>query len=195
MGESHSLGNNILMLIQQHRPTTVEELIDLLVREFDIPRKIALERIINLENEGKLSLKPAPVETPVDLYEYVRLPEARWFWVTILLLIITSISVFFITEKNFPSIYLRYLLSSLFLLFLPGFSLIKALFPAKELDDIERITFSLGTSIAIVPVIGLILNYTPIGIRLIPLTLSILILTLVLASIGIYREHQEKMSH
>lgn len=183
------------MLIQQHRPTTVEELIDLLVREFDIPRKIALERIINLENEGKLSLKPAPVETPVDLYEYVRLPEARWFWVTILLLIITSISVFFITEKNFPSIYLRYLLSSLFLLFLPGFSLIKALFPAKELDDIERITFSLGTSIAIVPVIGLILNYTPIGIRLIPLTLSILILTLVLASIGIYREHQEKMSH
>jgi uncharacterized membrane protein len=55
-------------------------------------------------------------------------------------------------------------------LFFPGYVFITALFPEKkELDNLERLALSLGLSIAIVPLIGLLLNYTPWGIRLIPL--------------------------
>ena len=51
-------------------------------------------------------------------------------------------------------------------LFLPGYALIAALFPAKsDLDGIERVALSFGLSIAVVPLIGLGLNYTPWGIR------------------------------
>ena len=62
----------------------------------------------------------------------------------------------------------------------------------ENLDTIERIALSLGMSIALVPIIGLLLNYTPWGIRLTPIVLSLLALTLVFATTAIIREHQSK---
>jgi uncharacterized membrane protein len=41
----------------------------------------------------------------------------------------------------------------------------------ENLDPIERIALSLGMSIALVPIVGLLLNYTPWGIRLTPIVL------------------------
>lgn len=67
----------------------------------------------------------------------------------------------------FPSNVLRIILGIPFLLFFPGYALIAALFPKRErMDGIERIALSFGLSVAVVPLIGLILNYTPLGIRL-----------------------------
>jgi len=58
--------------------------------------------------------------------------------------------------------------------FFPGYTLIAALFPKKtQLDTIERVALSFGLSIAVVPLIGLILNYTPWGIRLYPILVSL----------------------
>jgi len=62
----------------------------------------------------------------------------------------------------------------------------------ESLDPIERIALSLGMSIALVPIIGLLLNYTPWGITLTPITLSLLALTTVFATAAILREHQTK---
>ena len=58
--------------------------------------------------------------------------------------------------------------SILGVLFLPGFTLIKTLFPTREIDNIERTALSIGMSLALVPLVGLLLNYTPWGIRLTP---------------------------
>jgi uncharacterized membrane protein len=52
----------------------------------------------------------------------------------------------------------------------------------ENLDNIERIALSLGMSIALVPIIGLFLNYTPWGIRLTPIVLSLLALTIYFAT-------------
>lgn len=63
-------------------------------------------------------------------------------------------------------------------LFLPGYVLIAALFPRKDdLDGIERVALSFGLSIAVVPLIGLGLNYTPWGIRLTPVVVSLAVFT------------------
>jgi len=60
---------------------------------------------------------------------------------------------------------IRIILGLPLVLFLPGYSLIATLFPRKDdLDAIERIALSFGLSIAIVPLLGLALNYTPFGI-------------------------------
>ncbi len=73
----------------------------------------------------------------------------------------------------------RVILGLPFILFIPGYILIFALFPARKtdrsIDIIERIALSFGLSIAVVPLIGLGLNYTPWGIRLEPILLSIFI--------------------
>ena len=67
----------------------------------------------------------------------------------------------------FPSSGLRIVLGLPFLLFFPGYTLMAALFTRREgMGASERIALSFGISIAIVPLIGLILNYTPWGIRL-----------------------------
>ncbi len=66
-------------------------------------------------------------------------------------------------------------------LFLPGYALIAALFPRDDdLDGIERVALSFGLSIAVVPLIGLALNYTPWGIRLTPVVVSLSAFTIVL---------------
>lgn len=68
------------------------------------------------------------------------------------------------------------------MLFLPGDSLIAALFPRKDdLDAIERIALSFGLSIAVVPLLGLALNYTPFGIRLTPILIVLSVFTISLA--------------
>lgn len=73
-------------------------------------------------------------------------------------------------------------------LFVPGYSLIAALFPKKgDLDGIERIALSFGLSIAVVPLIGLGLNYTPWGIRLTPVVVSLALFTIAMAAAARWR--------
>jgi len=77
---------------------------------------------------------------------------------------------------------IRIILGLPLVLFLPGYSLIAALFPGKDdLDAIERIALSFGLSIAITPLLGLALNYTPFGIRLSPVLIVLSVFTVSLA--------------
>ncbi|GAH60338.1 unnamed protein product, partial [marine sediment metagenome] len=69
---------------------------------------------------------------------------------------------------------LRIVLGLPFVLFFPGYVLMAVLFPKREgLGGIERVALSFGMSIAVVPLIGLILNYTWWGITLEPTLYSI----------------------
>jgi uncharacterized membrane protein len=78
-----------------------------------------------------------------------------------------------------------------FVLFFPGYTLIAALFPARDdLDSIERVALSFGLSIAVVPLLGLILNYTPWGIRLYPILLTLFVFTIMMSIIAIYRRNK-----
>jgi uncharacterized membrane protein len=73
----------------------------------------------------------------------------------------------------------RVVLTLPIMLFIPGYCVIAALFPKDGgIDLIERFVLSVGSSMAIVPLIGLGLNFTPWGIRLEPLVISITLFTL-----------------
>ena len=69
----------------------------------------------------------------------------------------------------------------IFVFFLPGYAFIKVTFPNKlfaesieNLEIIIRIALSIGISIAIVSILGLILYYTPFGLDLTPIVFSLL---------------------
>lgn len=88
----------------------------------------------------------------------------------------------------FNTSFLRVLFALPFILFIPGYLLIAALFPrSDDLDGIERVALSFGLSIAVVPLIGLALNYTPWGIRLDPIVASLLIFSAAMGLIAQYR--------
>jgi len=71
------------------------------------------------------------------------------------------------TITLFPNSIIRIILGLPFLLFFPGYTLIAAISPRmRRMGSLERIALSFGLSLAVVPIIGLILNSTPWGIRL-----------------------------
>ncbi len=93
-----------------------------------------------------------------------------WDLISIILLSFTLIFIIYV----FPESILRKIIGLPFILFFPGYSLISFLFPKQDdLDGIERLALSFGMSIAISPLIGLALNYTPFGIRLTPILMSL----------------------
>mgnify|MGYP000085336981 CR=1 FL=1 len=98
-------------------------------------------------------------------------------WVVLAAVLLTMV---FVIVPPLNETFVRMVLGPIMVLFLPGYSLISALFPRKkDLDGIERIALSFGLSIAITPLLGLILNYTPFGIRQIPSLISISIFTII----------------
>jgi len=132
-------------------------------------------------------------QKPLTFWNYLLSSHSYWFWFINSLAIATALMVMSISEYSYPLVYTRYTLGSVFVLFLPGYTFIKALFPTKELDTFERIALSIGLSLALVPIILLLLNYTPWGIRINTVTLSLLTSTIIFATVSIIREYQIKL--
>ena len=87
-----------------------------------------------------------------------------------------------------PDTTFRQILGLVFVLFLPGYAATAALFPENDqIDGIERVALSFGLSIAIVPLIGLALNFTPWGIRLDPILASVSGFIIIASVVGWYR--------
>jgi uncharacterized membrane protein len=109
----------------------------------------------------------------------------------ILYLINILIVVLFIVITFLPNNVLRIILGLPVVLFFPGYTLLAALFPRREnLGDIERFALSFGASLAVVPLIGLVLNYTPWGIRLYPILISLFIFIFSMSVIGWHRNRR-----
>lgn len=196
--KEEELTQTILKIITEESPETVRQLVQRVKEQSHFSKKEITKTIIQLQSNGKIKLtKPYPLATS-KVTSYVKTEPALWYWATIATAIATAAVVFTIPEDLYPLVYIRYVLGSIFVLWLPGYTFIKALFPiepplktsSKSLDTIERVALSLGMSLALVPIIGLLLNYTPWGIRLTPIVLSLLALTLIFATAAIIREHQ-----
>lgn len=133
-------------------------------------------------------LLPEPIRAlPVDLGAVV---------------VLTVLTVLSATVPGVRETPLRIALGLPFVLFFPGYALIAALFPeagtgpsrdgAEEttalddggIDGIERVALSFGLSIAVTPLIGLVLNFTPWGIRLVPILVGVGGFTLVAAGVA-----------
>ncbi len=109
----------------------------------------------------------------------------------LLIVFMWTITTFvFIVIPTLQNSIIRTVLGLPLVLFIPGYVLITALFPKKDdLDSIERLALSFGLSIATVPLLGLMLNYT-FGIRLIPILVTLCAYTIILIFIADYRRKQ-----
>jgi len=106
-------------------------------------------------------------------------------------LVLTVLTILFVLVPPFEKTAFRTILGLPVVLFLPGYSLIAALFPRKnDLDAIERIALSFGLSIAVVPLIGLILNFTPWGIHLVPIIISLTLFIFIMVFVAHSRRLQ-----
>ncbi|MFC2056396.1 DUF1616 domain-containing protein [Chloroflexota bacterium] len=114
----------------------------------------------------------------------IRLPN-------VLLIIDILVVVLILSITFIPSNIIRIILGLPFLLFFPGYLLLAVLFFRKEsMDNLERFALSFGMSIAIVPLIGLALNYTTWGIRLNPVLYSVSAFILIMSGVALLRQYQ-----
>jgi uncharacterized membrane protein len=86
---------------------------------------------------------------------------------------------------------LRIILGLPFILFFPGYTLMAALFPrGTTIDGFERVALSFGFSVAIAGLVGLALNYTPWGVRLYPVVISLMAFIIVMSVIAWFRRRR-----
>jgi len=188
--KTSKLSEHVMQIVRTEHPETLKQLVELVQQEHPLPQQEIIEHILHLQNQGKMTFQEGTTLIPLTLKSYLLSSHSYWFWVIIALALATTTTVFVIPENTFPIIYARYLVGTAFVIFLPGYSFIKALFSTKELDNIERTGLSIGMSLALVSIIGLLLNYTSWGIRTTPVTLSLLVLTTVFATAALIREYE-----
>lgn len=126
---------------------------------------------------------------PSTLLRYTLSLQSLWFWTLTALAASMIPTVFYVADP--PFLYIRYVLGSLFVLCLPGAMLIEALYPkSQDLESLERLALSIGLSLAVIPLLGLLLNYTPWGIRLTPITISLATFTEAMAFTALIRKYR-----
>lgn len=141
-----------------------------------------------IEETKKEKITVQEEKQPIRTERKLKTSAQRYFLDIILVVILTLLCALFVLEPTLNKTVVRTVLGLLLVLFLPGYALIASLFPKKDdLDTIERLVLSFGLSIAITPLIGLVLNYTPWGIRLDPILVSLTGVTLLLCAVAYYR--------
>jgi len=198
--ETSAIDRCIIDIIKHQNPTTVEELVRIVRTKHSVPEGDILERILQLQSQGKLILREKSSSAPSTMKGYFFSTRAYWYWSIVSLAIATTAFVFAVPESTYPFVYVRYFLGSIFVLWLPGYTFIRALFPKRlptvtrteKLSNMERVGLSIGMSLALDSLTGLLLNYTPWGITLAALTLCLFTLTLVFATTAIIREYNSE---
>ena len=96
--------------------------------------------------------------------------------------------VLMLAVSVYPVAVVRTIIGLSFVAFFPGYVLLTALFPKRDnLSGITRAVLSFGLSLAVVPLIGLLLNYTQWGITLESTLASVTLLILMCSGVAYYR--------
>ncbi len=131
---------------------------------------------------------------------YIFSTKSAAYWIITTAAIIATATIFVIPQDFYPIAYFRNVLGLALVLFLPGYAFTKMLFPAKVpfrrsskgSDTVERVVLSFASSIALSSSVGLIMYYTPFGIDLIPITVILLFITVLFATVAVIRESSLK---
>lgn len=178
------LHSPIRAAVSRGKCTTVNQLVEAVSRETGLPKSRVAYEVYLMWKRGELSIEHEPPENAVMFLASV---DGVWYWITLAITLASLIVVMLV--KGGPLIPIRYLLGAISVLFMPGYSMVEALYPrGDEMAPLERLALSIGLSLAVVPLIGLMLNYTPWGIKLIPVVSSNTALTIALLTAAALRK-------
>ncbi|MFW9984251.1 MAG: DUF1616 domain-containing protein [Candidatus Odinarchaeota archaeon] len=183
----------ILEALRSRRFSTVQGVVTEL-KSKGVPENITMRMIKDLAQEGSVLLNlpgssEETVMTPVSSwFEYLGSTLALDLWLTLVLLILGLVTTLLIPVDLWPTVVLRWIFGGLLLVLVPGFALVRALFPFERfIDRWERLALSCGLSVALAVLVGFGLNFTPWGITLVPTAIVLTIITLASILIATYR--------
>lgn len=180
----------ILHAISSGNVTRVRDL--LLVGETEkkelSPEELA-DGVKSLSEKGKIELRTVPPSFD-NFTRFLLAFSWSWaFWLLAGSTLLMVAAVYGLPEAM-PWLGIRWLATGAFLLFAPGFGLVQVMFvPKSDFGVLERIAFSVGLSLVLVSAVGLLLGFSPSGIRLDNIVLSLGGLVLLLAFISASRQY------
>ncbi len=117
--------------------------------------------------------------------------STRWLAIVLLFTVLTLLATYLIQSE--PLIYIRYALSFVFIVFLPGYCLVNILFLGKNrIDIIESLVLSIALSFGLAGLTGLFLGLSPVGINFQSITVSLGVIVVTLSMIAFVRKSREK---
>ena len=170
----------------------LEDLLDDVSLEGGHKKEAIVHELMLMQDEGIVELSESrKCET---FLQYMVSPNSVWFLGSIATIAVTLVLVFvplyLLSFFSGPVVYLRYFFGSVLVLFLPGYSLMEALFVKKSsFDDLTRYALSFVMSLALVTLISLVLGVSPIGLETLPITVSVALFTIVLLFIALKRRY------
>lgn len=194
--EANELTRIILEVITEKQPQSIKHLTKIIKEDFNLTDEEIIESVLKLQAQGtiKFENQPLPIQ---NLKTYLKTGAAIWYWLTIITVIIATL-VFTISENVYPWMYVRNVLGLIFILFLPGFALIKTIFPIKisttssnsKIEEFEQIALSIGMSIALVSTVGLLLYYSPWGLDLTSIVFFLVTFTPIFTTAAVIKEYR-----
>ncbi|NVM52506.1 MAG: DUF1616 domain-containing protein [Candidatus Helarchaeota archaeon] len=139
------------------------------------------------------------VSPPTSFKEFLFHSMNYDLWLGVLIVLITIPIALLVPENALESgsgllIVLgvvRLIIGTIFLLLIPGYAIFTILWPTKEKEDLTRYGLAFGLSLAVIPILGLILNFTPSGLTLISILTTVAAFTSVVLCIAFYRRFQK----
>lgn len=189
--EIKSLRGEVLSLLDRWQPSTVADLMALLVEKRGISAsKAEIANVLQeLKVEGKLELE-RPIQHPPSFLFFLRSrTSAGDFWsMVVSIAVLNAIVTFPIADWLAP---LRWGMGTIVILLFPGYSIQMGLFPGKEdLLFWKRIVLAVALSIAVAGFYAVILDATTQGIVLGSILTVFSAHTLILSWIGLLRRFE-----
>jgi hypothetical protein len=188
----------IKLNIRKHSSETSHQLKPILETKLSKSKQVIMKNLLKHRTKGKTTLlESSPIQDQPSSSKHIESTVPNWYWIMVALTLGSAIAVLAVGDVG-PQAYIRYIAASVFVLFLPGYAFLTALSPLKapnseesnQMDTITRFALSMVLSIAMVSVLGLILDFSPLGVNLNSLVLSLSLFTLLFSTIGLVRERQ-----
>jgi uncharacterized membrane protein len=120
--------------------------------------------------------------------EGLMVKSQQWFGIIALFTVLTMLIVYVVPVDS-QFVVVRYVFGYVFVVSLPGYCLVNALFSkGNKLDLIEETVLSVALSFGIAGIVGLFLGLSPIGINFTSITVSLSVIVLILSAVAFMRK-------
>ncbi|ADY01247.1 hypothetical protein VMUT_1040 [Vulcanisaeta moutnovskia 768-28] len=178
------LDDEILMIIHNNPCISVSDLISNLSRKYNLPDYLIAYKVWLLWKKGLINL--SAFNTQSSAAQYLFSIESLWFWIS---LAITYIAFASIYVNNLVINFIRYFVGAIFITFVLGYAVVEFVYPkGDEVSPLERFVLSLGLSITIIPIVGVILSYMPFKYTVYSVSAALTILASIMLILALARK-------
>lgn len=145
------------------------------------------DAVRNLERKGTVNLSEEKM--PASFVQSLSDPWTNLpLWAAVLGSIIMIVSLYLLPQDG-SWLGVRSFVGAVFLFGVPGYALTGLLVQKDKPYVVERIAVSIGLSLAAVVLIGIVLGYSEIGVRIEPTIASIAVFSIAVAILASYRNY------